>query len=57
MNQPEDDPKPTKRHWIPVLPIPRPDTLQSAKRAQARNNRERKAAKKIDEVLAYLDEE
>ena len=56
MSEPKDTPKP-KRHWIPVLPQPRPDTLQSAKRAQARCNRERANAKKLDQVLAYLDEE
>ncbi len=55
MSNPKDAPPPPKRHWIPVLPVPRPDTLQSAKRAQARCNRARAAAKKLDEVLGPAD--
>lgn len=57
MNKPEDDPAPVKRHWIPVLPVPRPDTLQNAKRAQARSNRARKNAKKLDDVLGTVDDD
>ena len=57
MNTPDPPARPPKRHYVPVLPMPRPDTLQSAKRAQLRANRQRRTAKKLDEVLGSVEDD
>lgn len=57
MNKPEDDTaEPGKRRYIPVLPMPREDSLQNAKRANARFIRDKRLSAKLDELLP-LDEE
>lgn len=54
MNEPEETPKP-KRHYIPVLPHPTPETLQRAKAATQRSKRNRLIGRKLDEVLGAVD--
>jgi len=57
MNKEDEAAMPPKRHYVPVLPQPRPDTLESAKRATLRAIRNKRIARKLDDVLGPVDGE
>jgi len=57
MNTPEEETKPQKRHYIPVLPQPRPDTIASAVKNTRRATRNRRIGEKLDAVLGAVDAE
>ena len=54
MSNPEA-PTPPKRHYVPVLPMPRPDSLQNAKRANRQFIRNKKLSQKLDDLLGPAD--
>lgn len=57
MNELEAPEEKKPRHWIPVLPQPRPDTLQRAKEATRRSTRRKVVERKLDAVLGPIDED
>lgn len=45
-----------KRHYVPVLPVPKPEQHQNAKRAQQRHRARQEAEANLDRVLGSVED-
>ena len=57
MNNRSDEETPAKRHYVPVLPPHTEQQQRNAKKASIRSCRNKRIARKLDEVLGSVEDE